>query len=84
MLAKQSGGGTAQQKSELADLQSRITAAQAAIGNEPATELAVRPGPDESAIRDALAPAKSAAKTARVDLVKARDDAKDLRSSLGS
>lgn len=84
MLAGQSGGGTAQQKSELADLQSQITAAQAAIGNEAAAELAIRPGPDESAIKDALAPARSAAKTARDDLVKARDDAKDLRSSLGS
>jgi hypothetical protein len=84
LQAKQSGGGSAQQKSELADLQSEITAAQAAIGNEVAAELAIQPGPDESAIKNALAPAKSATKTARQDLLKARDDAKDLRSSLKS
>jgi hypothetical protein len=84
LVDKQSGGASAQQKSELADLQSRIAAAQAAIGNEAADELAIRPGPDESAIRNALAPERSAAKTARADLVQARDDAKNLRSSLGS
>lgn len=84
LLARQSGGGTSQQKSELADLQSEITAAQSAIGNEVATELAIKPGPDETAIKNALAPAKSATKTAHQDLVKARDDAKDLRGTLGS
>ena len=82
MLAKQSGGGTSTQKSELADLQSQITAAQAAIGNNVATELAIQPGPDESAITAALSPDRSATKTAHDDLKQARDDAKDLRSSL--
>lgn len=84
LLAKQSGGGTAEEKSQLADLQSAITAAQSAIGNEVASELAIQPSPDETAIKNALAPAKSAAKTAHQDLLKARDDAKDLRSALGS
>ena len=82
LLAKQSGGGTATQKSELADLQSQITAAQAAIGDEVASVLAIQPGPNASAIQSALAPAKSAVKTARADLVKARGDAQALRGSL--
>lgn len=84
LLAKQSGGGTAQQRSQLADLQSQITAAQTAIGNEMAVELAVQPGPDASAIQSALAPVRSAAKTAHGDLLKARNDAKSLRASLKS
>ena len=84
LLAKQSGGGTAQQKSQLADLQTQIAAAQAAIGNEMAVELAVQPGPDASAIQSALAPVRSATKTAHADLLKARTDAKSLRASLKS
>lgn len=82
LLTKQSGGGTAEQKSELADLQSQITAAQAAIGNEVTSVLAIQPGPNANAITSALAPAKSAVKTARADLLKARSDAKALRASL--
>jgi hypothetical protein len=83
LLAKQSGGGTAQQKSELADLRSETASAQTAIGDEAATELAIRPGPDESAIKNALAPAGSATETAHQDLLRARDDAAKLRSSFG-
>jgi hypothetical protein len=82
LLAKQSGGGTSTQRSELAGLQSEITAAQAAIGNEVAAELAIQPGPDASAITSALTPAESAVKTARADLLTARSDAKALRASL--
>ena len=82
LLAKQSGSGTAQQKSQLADLQTQITAAQAAIGNEISVELAVQPGPDASAIQSALAPVRSATKTAHGDLIQARNDAKALRNSL--
>jgi hypothetical protein len=82
LLTKQSGGGTANQKSELAGLQSQITAAQAAIGNEVAAVLAIQPGPNATAIDSALAPAKSAVKTARADLLTARSDAKTLRASL--
>ena len=84
LLPKQSGGGTSEQKSELADLQSQIIAAQAAIGDEVAAVLAIRPGPDANSIESALAPARSAVKTARADLLKARDDAKALRGSLKS
>jgi hypothetical protein len=82
LLAKQSDGGTSAQKSELAGLQSNITAAQSAIGNEVATELAIQPSPNASAITSALAPARSAVKTAHSDLLEARTDAKTLRGSL--
>lgn len=81
---KQAGGPTAQQKSELADLQTQVDAAQQAIANQMAAELAVQPGPDETAIHDALEPVKQAVKTARQDLLKARGDAKELRASLRS
>ena len=82
LLSQQSGGGTSEQQSELADLQSQISAAQSAIGNEVSAELAIQPGPDESTIDAGLAPARQAAKSARADLEKARDDAKSLRGTL--
>jgi len=81
---KQSGGPTATQKSELADLQSEVSAAQGAIANQVSTEMAVQPGPDETAIHNALEPVKSAVKSAHQDLLKARSDAKELRASLKS
>ncbi|MBR7835449.1 hypothetical protein KDL01_19395 [Actinospica durhamensis] len=84
LAAKQSGGATATQKAELADLQSEVSAAQSAIANQVSTELAVQPGPDESAIHASLEPVKDAVKSARQDLVKARSDAKQLRASLKS
>ena len=82
LLTKQSSDGTSTQKSELASLQSDITAAQAAIGNEVATVLAIQPGPNASAIQSALAPARSAVKAAHADLLKARGEAEALRGSL--
>lgn len=82
LLVKQPGGGSTQQKSELADLQSQITQAQAAIGSDVATVLAIQPGPDASSIESALAPVRSSVKSARKDLVQARQDAKELRDSL--
>ena len=82
LLTKQSSIGTAEQKSDLAGLQSEVIAAQAAIGNEVATVLAIQPGPNASAIHSALAPAASAVKTAQADLLKARDDAEALRGAL--
>lgn len=81
---KQSGGPTATQKSELADLQAQISAAQSAIANQVNTELAIQPSPDETAIHNALEPVKSAVKSAHQDLLKARSDAKELRASLKS
>ncbi len=84
LAAKQSGGATATQKSELADLQSEANAAQSTIANQVTTELAIQPSPNETAIHGALEPVKDAVKSARQDLVKARDDAKQLRASLKS
>jgi len=81
---KQPGGATETQKTELADLQTQVSAAQAAIANQISTELAVEPGPDETAIHNALEPVKDAVKTAHQDLLKARTDAKELRASLKS
>jgi hypothetical protein len=81
-LAKAPGGGTDAEKSELADMQSKIQAAQQADSGRIATLLAIQPGADASAIRSALAPLASAAKSARKDLLQARTDAKELRAAL--
>jgi hypothetical protein len=81
-LAKEPGGGTATEKSQLADLQTQLQNAQQAESGKVATLLAVQPGPDANAIRNALSPLVTAAKTARADLRKARDDAKALRGEL--
>jgi hypothetical protein len=84
LATKQSGGATPTQQAELADLQAQVTAAQAAIANKVNTELAIQPGPDETAIHTALEPVKGAVKSAHQDLLKARSDAKQLRASLKS
>lgn len=84
LASKQPGGATATQNAELADLQAQLSAATSAIANQVATELGVQPGPDETAIHDALEPVKSAVKSAHQDLVKARTDAKELRASFKS
>jgi hypothetical protein len=80
-LAKQ-GGGTSAEKAELADLESQIQAAQQADSGAVAKLLAIRPSPDASALRSALQPLVSEARTARRDLLKARTDAKELRAVL--
>ncbi len=81
-LAKEPGGGTATEKSQLADLQTQLQNAQQAESGKVATLLAIQPGADADAIRNALSPLVSAAKSARADLKKARDDAKALRGEL--
>jgi hypothetical protein len=81
-LAAAPGGGTATEKSELADLQSQIQAAQQASGGKVSTLLAIQPGADANAIKSSLEPLVSAAKSARKDLVQAREDARKLRSAL--
>ncbi len=79
-LAKQSGGGTSDEKAQLADLQSQLQAAQQADDGQVTALLAIQPGADANAIHSALSPLVTAAKSARKDLVQARDDAKKLRS----
>lgn len=81
-LAKEPGGGTAAQKSQLADLETQLRNAQQAASGKVAILLAIQPGADANAIHDALSPLVSAAKSARTDLRQARDDAKDLRGEL--
>lgn len=81
-LAKESGGGTAAEKSQLADLQTQLQNAQQAESGKVSTLLGIQPGPDANAIHSALSPLTTAAKTARTDLRKARDDAKALRGEL--
>lgn len=81
-LAKQPGGGTASEKSQLADLQTQLQNAQQAESDKVATLLAIEPGADAGAIHSALSPLVTAAKTARADLRKARDDAKALKGEL--
>lgn len=81
-VAKAPGGGTAQEKAELADLQSQIQAAQQADSGRVAALLAIAPSPDASALHSALAPLVSAAKDARKDLKQARADAKEIVAAL--
>ncbi len=81
-VAAAPGGGTEQEKSELADMQSQIDAARQADSGKVAALLAIQPGPDASAIRGALTPLVSAAKEARKDLRQARDDAKKIAAAL--
>jgi len=77
------GGGTSDEKSLLADLESQIQAAQQLSSGHVPTLLAIQPGPNADAIRSALAPLVTDARTARKDLVQARSDAKKLRADLG-
>lgn len=81
-LAKESGGGTATEKSQLADLQTQLQNAQQAEAGKVSALLAIQPGPDANALHSALSPLVTAAKTARTDLRKARDDAKALKGEL--
>jgi hypothetical protein len=80
--AKLPGGETAAEVAQLGDLQAQLQNAQQAEAGKVATLLAIKPGPDADAIHSALAPLVSAAKTARADLRKAREDAKALRGEL--
>lgn len=81
-LAKEPGGGTATEKSQLADLQAQLQNAQQAESGKVAALLAIQPGPDANAIHSALSPLVSAVKSVRSDLKQARDDAKALRGEL--
>lgn len=81
-VAGSPGGGTAAEKSELADMQAQIQAAQQADSGRVATLLAIQPGPDADAIRDALKPLVTDAKDARKDLAQARADAKEVAAAL--
>lgn len=81
-VAKAPGGGTAAEKSELADMETRIEAAQQADAGRVATLLAIQPGPNADAIHAALKPLVDAAKDAHKDLAQARTDAKEVAAAL--
>jgi hypothetical protein len=81
-VAKAPGGGTPAEKSELADMQAQIQAAQQADAGRVATLLAIQPGPNAEVIHDALKPMVDAAKGARKDLAQEHTDAKEVAAAL--
>lgn len=81
-VASAPGGGTAAEKSELADMQARIQAAQQAITGQVTTLLGIQPSPNADAIHAALKPLVEAAEAARKDLAQARADAKEVAAAL--
>ncbi|HEV2343823.1 MAG TPA: hypothetical protein VGS97_07010 [Actinocrinis sp.] len=81
-VAAAPGGGTSAEKSQLADMQAQIQAAQQADANRVATLLGIQPSPNADAIHSALSPLAGDAKDARKALAQARDDAKKIRAAL--
>lgn len=81
-VAGSPGGGTAAEKSELADMQAQLQAAQQADSDRVATLLGIQPGPNADAIRNALKPLVTDAKSARKALAQARTDAKKVAAAL--
>ncbi|HEY3872450.1 MAG TPA: hypothetical protein VGM10_29100 [Actinocrinis sp.] len=83
-LLSQNGGITSAEQSELSDMQAQINAAKSADNGQIATLLGLKPGPDASSLTGSVKAVSAAAKSARGDLVKARADAKQLRSAVKS
>ena len=81
-VASAPGGGTAAEKSELADMLAQIQAAQQAQAGRVATLLGIAPSPNADALRSALKPLVDDAKGARKDLAQARADAKEVAAAL--
>ena len=81
-LLSQNGGASSTEQSELSDMQAQINAATSADNGQVSTLLGIKPGPDASSITSSVDTVAAAAKTARADLLKARADAKQLRSAL--
>ena len=84
MISQQSGGATSAEQSELSDMQAQINTATAAENGQLSTLLGLKPGPDASSLTSSVKAVAAAAKSARGDLVKARADAKQLRSAVKS
>jgi hypothetical protein len=80
---KAAGGGTATEKSQLADMQTQLANAQSAANGQDAALLALQPGPDASTLTAQIKQIRGDAQTARKDLGQALTDAKDLKSELG-
>jgi hypothetical protein len=80
--AKQAGKNVGDADARLADLKSQLTAAAGLTAGKADTLLAIKPGPDADAIRNALRPIRDAVHTARGDLRAAVADAKAVRDIL--
>jgi len=79
---KTAGGGTSTEQSQLADLQTQITAAQSALTGQESTLLAVQPGPDAATITGQVGQLRTSAKAIRKDLGQGVTDAKAIRAAL--
>ena len=79
---KAAGRDVSQQEAELADLAAQLDAGGSALAGHLDALLAQAPGPDAAAIAAVVAPARTAVRTARVDLGKAVADAKRVRDQL--
>ena len=71
-------------RAKLADLDTKLAAANQALAGQADAALAIQPGPDGDAIRAALAPIRQNIHTAREDLRGAVQDARAIRDFLKS
>ncbi|HEV2639997.1 MAG TPA: hypothetical protein VGX23_32990 [Actinocrinis sp.] len=81
-VAKQTGGGTSAEKSELADMQTQIGNAQSALNGQVSAVLAIQPGANAAAISGQVKPLRTTAQGIRKDLGQADSDAKQVRTAL--
>jgi hypothetical protein len=80
--AQQAGQDTTKAEADLADLNAKVSAAQAAISGQADKLLAIPPGPDANAISGPVKAVREAVKTAGQDLHKAVADAKAAKAAL--
>jgi len=80
--AKQGGKDTTKAEADLADLNAKVAAAQAAVAGQADKLLAIPPGPDANAITGQVKAVREAVRTAGQDLHKAVADAKEARGQL--
>jgi hypothetical protein len=75
---KDQGTDTTAAEADLADMAAAITSARGHLDGQVATLLAIKPGPDTAAIRDAVAGVRQALGAARGDLRTALDKGRDV------
>ena len=80
--AKKAGKDTAKAEADLSDMRAKLTAAGTEVNGRADALLAVKPGPDATAIQGQVTTARQAVSTTRGDLKAAAADAKDIRSLL--
>jgi hypothetical protein len=81
-LAKKTAQDTQANKDLLTDMGNQLAAADKAIDGQVSTLLAIKPGPDDKGIVDAVHKVHDSAKDARGDFGRAIADAKKLRAAL--